>query len=55
MDAFDREEQIIIEQHENGEIDTREYNRLMRGLARDYAEAARESAQRAYDDEMGRW
>ena len=55
MDGFDREEKNIQEQFDIGEIDIAEYNRLMRDLTADYRAEAEESAQRAYDEEMGRW
>lgn len=55
MDAFEREERLLEEQHANGEISTAEFNREMRELERDYGAAAEEAAQRAYDDEMERW
>lgn len=52
---FEREEDAIEEAHSRGDIDMKERNRQMRELQRDYQAAAEESAQRAYDDEMGRW
>ena len=54
MDDFDRAEQEISEQCGNGEISIEEYNRLMKDLQRDYLEEARESAQRAYENELDR-
>jgi len=55
MDAYDREEQEIEDQHRRGEITIKEYNKEMRDLQRDWRREAEESAQRAYDDEMNRW
>ena len=39
MDAYEREEQIIEKQHEDGEIDDKEYYRQMRDLNREFEEA----------------
>ncbi len=55
MDAFDREEQILEEQLSEGTITLKEFNGEMRELRRDYAGAAQEAAEQAYQDEMGRW
>jgi hypothetical protein len=49
---FERE----IEMIENDESMTpQEKAREIRKIERDYCDAARESAERAYDDEMERW
>ena len=55
MDAFEREEQMLEDQLANGEISNEEFNSEMRELRRDYMGAAQEAAERAYNDEMGRW
>jgi hypothetical protein len=55
MDAWEREERYLEEEYENGNISQRELIRGLNDLARDYRESARESAERAYQDEMERW
>jgi len=55
MDQFEREEDEIIRQINDGEISQSEGNRQLRELRRDYQAVAEESAQRAYDDELQRW
>jgi hypothetical protein len=55
MDVLKREERLLREQLENGEIDNAEYNRQMRETEGEYAHHAHESAQRAYDEELERW
>ena len=50
-----REEEDLEEQLASGEITTKEFNREMSRLQREYREEARESAQRAYDREMDNW
>lgn len=52
---FEREEELIEQDYAAGNISSDERNRLLRDLHRDYREAARESAQDAYDREMERW
>lgn len=52
---MEREEEDICERHSSGEIDLAQYNREMKELQRDYREMAENSAQEAYNDEMGRW
>jgi len=54
-DIFEREEEEIERQLNDGEIDIKEYNKRMREIARDYRTAAEESAREKYDDEMERW
>jgi len=54
-DQFDREQEYLEEQLSSGEMSNGEYNKEMRALERDFRDAAEESAQQAYDDEMGRW
>ena len=55
MNQFDRELQNLEDDLESGNISSKEFGKEMRELERDYRDAARESAQRAHDDEMGRW
>ena len=55
MDIFEREERILQQQFEDGEIDISEYNRELREIQRDYSHYAHESANRAYDEEFERW
>lgn len=55
MDQYDREEEALWRDYEAGRITRKEYDKEMRLLQENYREAARESAQRAYDDEMERW
>jgi len=55
MDQYDREEAALIRDFEEGRITRKELNKALWDLERDYREAARESAQRAYDQEMERW
>ena len=50
-----REEDILCEQLNRGEITQAEFNKEMREMRRDYRAMAEESAQKAYDEEMGRW
>lgn len=52
---FDREEEAIERDAREGRITLQEYNEQIRDLNASYREAARESAQAAYDDELGLW
>lgn len=52
---YEREEERIQQSYALGEITNAEMWAEMRELQRDYAAAARESAQSAYEDEMERW
>lgn len=55
---LDREEDRIVRDFNNGVISREEYNAEMRQLQRDAREAYemdREDAQRAVDEEWGRW
>ena len=54
-EAFDREERILEEQFDRGELSADELRHEIRELQRDYQAAAEEAAQRAYQDEMERW
>lgn len=55
MDQLEREERDLEERLACGEISNMEFNREMNELYRDYRGAAREAAQRAYDEEYDRW
>ena len=55
MTQFDFEMEALEEQLEGGEITSKEYGKLSRELERDYRDAARESAQDAYDNELEQW
>ena len=55
MDALEREERLLKQQLDNGEIDQAEYNRQWRDICGEYEYAAHEAAQRAYDDEVNNW
>jgi len=52
---IEREEEDIYTRYVNGEISKEECNRELRQLQRDYAAAAHEAAQEAYDNEINRW
>lgn len=52
---MEREEEDIQRRYQNGEISNAEMWDELRELQRDYAAAAREAAQNAYDDELERW
>lgn len=52
---MEREEAAIDLAVERGEMTRGEANKALRELQRDYAAAARESAQDAYDRELDRW
>jgi len=52
---LDREERLIEESYERGEITRTELNEELRELHRDYQGAAEQAAQEAYDAEYGRW
>ncbi|MDD5060654.1 MAG: hypothetical protein PHN44_00015 [Candidatus Marinimicrobia bacterium] len=55
MNGFDREEMMLEQDLEAGNISVAEYNSGMRDIQRDYADSARESAQDAYERELDRW
>jgi len=55
MNAFEREEMMLEQDLEDGNISVGEYNNEMRSIQRDYADSARESAQDAYERELDRW
>lgn len=55
MNQFEREEEYLEKQYNQGHLSHDEYVRLLNELARDYREAAMESAQDAYERELDRW
>jgi hypothetical protein len=55
MNAFEREEQLLEDDYNAGNLSLAEYNREMRELQRDYRAAAEESARDAYESELQRW
>ena len=54
-DEWEREDRYLEEQYDRGEISSREFTRQVNELWRDYWDAARESAERACEEEMNRW
>lgn len=52
---IEREEEYLEEQLNSGEISNAEFSKEIRDLHRSYREEALESAQCAYDNEIGRW
>lgn len=54
-DAFDRAEDHLAQMYDDGLLSLSEYNAEMRELGRDYAAAAEEAAQDAYEAERDRW
>ena len=52
---WEREEDQIDRDYENGLIDLVEYKKQIRDLRNDYMDAAREAAQNAYDREIESW
>lgn len=52
---YDHEEAEIYAAHERGEISDAQMRKELNELRRDYQDAARESAQDAYDAELERW
>ena len=55
MNIIEREEQLLEDEYNAGEISQKEFNRLIKELHNDYREQAEEAAQNAYDDEMENW
>ncbi len=55
MNELEREEDEILEEERRGIISSSEASRLIDKLYRDYHNQARDSADRAYDEEMDRW
>ena len=52
---FEREEQQIEDDFNDGHMSQAQYNSDMRDMQQSYREEAQESAQDAYEEEMGRW
>lgn len=52
---LERDEDALIDQLNDGRITRAEFNAEMKLLREGYREAARESAQEAYDRELERW
>lgn len=55
MDWFEREEDVLCEQLNNGEITKAEFDREMRELRWAVRAEAEEAAEAAYNDVMGYW
>lgn len=55
MDAYEREENAILEREASGEICHRQAREELRLLRRDYRDAAEEAAERAYRHELENW
>ena len=55
MNALEREEELLNNELDNGEITLAEYNKQMQEIQRDYHAAACEAADNAYQEEMERW
>jgi hypothetical protein len=55
MNAWEREEDALVEQFNNGEISRKEFDQEMRELHQDMRAAANEAAQEAYDQVMENW
>lgn len=54
-DRMEREIEYIEEEYAAGRISNAEMHRQIRDVQRDYAAAAHEAAQEAYDAELERW
>lgn len=52
---FIREEEILLQQYNEGGLSLVEYNARMRDLQRDYRAMSEEAAQDAYEREIERW
>jgi len=52
---YEREEELLYEQYDRGDISGAELQRELNDLARDYRAAAREAALDAYEQEWERW
>ena len=59
MNQYEREEEQLERDLAEGRISSAEYSRQLREMQRDYRDEARgaadEAAERAYQDEIGRW
>jgi hypothetical protein len=49
MNWFDRAEQEISEDHDNGNLTDKEYHQVMKDLHQEYDDCARQEAQNTYD------
>ena len=54
-DEMEAAEQDICDSLNNGDIDTKQFNKEMRELQSDYRSMAEEASQDAYDNEMNNW
>lgn len=52
---YEKEERLLEEQYERGEITTKEFTTALNELRRDHQAAAQEAAEQAYRDELERW
>lgn len=52
---YEREEQQLEDDLSGGRITQAEYNSQMRDLQRDYRASSHESANAAYEQELGNW
>lgn len=52
---YDREEALLYEQYDRGELTSAELTRELNELQRDYRAMAQEAAYDAYEAEMDRW
>ena len=52
---IEREERLLDEERESGNMTEKEYSQAMRELHRDYQASAEQSAQEAYDRELSHW
>ena len=52
---FEREEDILNEEYNNGTITKKEYDDQMRDLYQSHRDMAQDAAQAAYDSELGNW
>lgn len=55
MNQYDREEQQLDDDLAAGRITPAEHSKQLRELQRDYRDAARESAESAYERELDNW
>lgn len=59
MTQYEREEEQLERDYQDGLISLAEYNKLLRQMERDYQDEMRgiaeEAAERAYNDVMGGW
>ena len=54
-DWLEKQEDILLNELNDGLISQGEYNDAMRELQREHRDMARDAAERAYDDEMLKW